>query len=230
MLHGISACNNEGHVLVVPQMLVTFCYSEFASTLQIMDTWIRQKGYPVLNLERTEDGDAYVVTQERFLTDPEAYDNVSRVSTRLHPIRVVNSPRSIRRPRSRPTTTSGRCRSPTSPRRRPRCRRSGCTWRTTAWRCERGRCCCRSYTVAKCCPLLSSSPIGSSWTKLNVDQLGYYRVNYPLDDWRAFVDLLMAAGGVQQELPFSVSDRAALINDAFRYEYAIRPGDSSRIF
>ena len=34
-----------------------------------MNTWTRQKGYPVLILTRT--GSNYTVTQERFLTDPE---------------------------------------------------------------------------------------------------------------------------------------------------------------
>ena len=40
-----------------------------SSTFQIMNTWTRQKGYPVLMLDRT--GSTYTVTQERFLTDPE---------------------------------------------------------------------------------------------------------------------------------------------------------------
>ena len=34
-----------------------------------MNTWTRQKGYPVLML--TKNGNTYTVTQERFLTDPE---------------------------------------------------------------------------------------------------------------------------------------------------------------
>ena len=34
-----------------------------------MNTWTRQKGYPVLTLDRN--GSTYTVTQERFLTDPE---------------------------------------------------------------------------------------------------------------------------------------------------------------
>ena len=36
-----------------------------------MNTWTRQKGYPVLTL--VKNGNEYVVTQERFLTDPDAY-------------------------------------------------------------------------------------------------------------------------------------------------------------
>ena len=34
-----------------------------------MNTWTRQKGYPVLTLNKN--GSTYTVTQERFLTDPE---------------------------------------------------------------------------------------------------------------------------------------------------------------
>ena len=37
-----------------------------------MNTWTVQKGYPVLNLSKN--GDKYVVTQERFLTDQSAVE------------------------------------------------------------------------------------------------------------------------------------------------------------
>ncbi|KZC09844.1 Glutamyl aminopeptidase [Dufourea novaeangliae] len=36
----------------------------------IMDTWTRQKGFPVVNVTKT--GNKYVLTQKRFLADPEA--------------------------------------------------------------------------------------------------------------------------------------------------------------
>ena len=36
-----------------------------------MNTWTRQKGYPFLTLVKS--GNSYTVTQERFLTDPDAY-------------------------------------------------------------------------------------------------------------------------------------------------------------
>ena len=38
-----------------------------------MDTWTRQKGYPVLTLSKP-DANTYQVTQERFLTDPSAQE------------------------------------------------------------------------------------------------------------------------------------------------------------
>lgn len=37
-----------------------------------MNTWTRQKGYPVLNL--IKDGNAYKIQQERFLSDQDAYN------------------------------------------------------------------------------------------------------------------------------------------------------------
>ena len=41
-----------------------------------MNTWTRQKGYPVLTLDRN--GSTYTVTQERFLTDPEVQYRVDK--------------------------------------------------------------------------------------------------------------------------------------------------------
>lgn len=43
-----------------------------------MDTWTRQKGYPLLTLSK-ESGQ-YKITQKRFLTDPDAYDNPNETS------------------------------------------------------------------------------------------------------------------------------------------------------
>ena len=52
---------------------------------------------------------------------------------------------------------------------------------------------------------------GATWTKLNPSMLGYYRVNYPAEDWDAFTSLLSS-----NPEALSASDRASLINDAFR--------------
>ena len=38
-----------------------------------MDTWTRQKGYPVLTMTKV-DPSTYQVTQQRFLTDPNAQE------------------------------------------------------------------------------------------------------------------------------------------------------------
>jgi aminopeptidase N len=43
-----------------------------------MDTWTRQMGYPVLNVIKSTKANTYVITQKRFLLDPEAvYENDS---------------------------------------------------------------------------------------------------------------------------------------------------------
>lgn len=57
----------------------------------------------------------------------------------------------------------------------------------------------------------SICPVGNEgWTKINVDQYGYYRVLYPDEDWLKFSKLL------QTDHEFlSSTDRTSLINDAF---------------
>ena len=46
--------------------------------------------------------------------------------------------------------------------------------------------------------------------KFNVDQKGYYRVNYPSSDWAAFAEALR-----DDPSSFTVSDRTSLLGDAF---------------
>lgn len=36
----------------------------------IMDTWTRQKGFPVVNVQKSDN--KYILTQKRFLADPDA--------------------------------------------------------------------------------------------------------------------------------------------------------------
>lgn len=55
------------------------------------------------------------------------------------------------------------------------------------------------------------APTGAdSWIKLNHNQVGYYRVNYPENIWQRFAELLV--GNVAA---FSIGDRTGLLNDAF---------------
>lgn len=43
---------------------------------EIMDTWTKQMGYPVINV--INEGTTYILTQKRFLIDPEAkYDETT---------------------------------------------------------------------------------------------------------------------------------------------------------
>lgn len=37
-----------------------------------MDTWTRQMGYPLLTITSGDKNNTYVITQKRFLIDPEA--------------------------------------------------------------------------------------------------------------------------------------------------------------
>lgn len=41
----------------------------------IMNTWTRQKGFPVINIRKS--GNSYVLTQKRFLADPDAKSDPS---------------------------------------------------------------------------------------------------------------------------------------------------------
>ena len=53
--------------------------------------------------------------------------------------------------------------------------------------------------------------------KFNVGQRGYYRVNYPHEDWEAFGQLLR-----DDPDALSTSDKTSLINDAFALAQADR--------
>ena len=45
-----------------------------------MSTWTRQKGYPVITLTKSADGQSYVASQQRFLIDPDAYSKTDTPS------------------------------------------------------------------------------------------------------------------------------------------------------
>jgi glutamyl aminopeptidase len=64
--------------------------SQSLDITKIMNTWTKQKGYPILTLTEDKKGDSssseegmhnsYSVTQQRFLSDPEAYKHVDEAS------------------------------------------------------------------------------------------------------------------------------------------------------
>ncbi|XP_067616962.1 glutamyl aminopeptidase-like [Eurosta solidaginis] len=58
--------------------------------------------------------------------------------------------------------------------------------------------------------LLINLSSASEWIKFNYDQIGYYRVNYPVALWNKLSDQLKTDPN-----KFSVSDRAGLLNDVF---------------
>ena len=39
-------------------------------------------------------------------------------------------------------------------------------------------------------PISSTVPAGTQWTKFNVGQSGYYRVQYPVAEWQKFGELM----------------------------------------
>uniref|UniRef100_A0A182K7Z1 glutamyl aminopeptidase n=1 Tax=Anopheles christyi TaxID=43041 RepID=A0A182K7Z1_9DIPT len=51
---------------------------------------------------------------------------------------------------------------------------------------------------------------GSNWIKINYRQIGYYRVNYPVEMWQQFGEALR-----NDEGSFTIGDRTGLLNDAF---------------
>lgn len=53
-------------------------------------------------------------------------------------------------------------------------------------------------------------PADHQWIKFNKDQIGYYRVNYPVEEWKKLSNALVS--NLNQ---FSISDRGHLLNDAF---------------
>ena len=53
-------------------------------------------------------------------------------------------------------------------------------------------------------------PANFKWLKLNVHQLGYYRVNYDSDIWEQLIQQL-----VDEPTRFDIADRANLLEDAF---------------
>uniref|UniRef100_A0A182N6L7 glutamyl aminopeptidase n=1 Tax=Anopheles dirus TaxID=7168 RepID=A0A182N6L7_9DIPT len=53
-------------------------------------------------------------------------------------------------------------------------------------------------------------PQGVSWIKLNYRQIGYYRVNYPVEMWKQFGEELR-----KNVKAFTIGDRTGLLNDAF---------------
>ncbi|KAG8439696.1 hypothetical protein GDO86_005752 [Hymenochirus boettgeri] len=62
----------------------------------------------------------------------------------------------------------------------------------------------------------------NNWVLGNIDQIGYFRVNYDVRNWRLLIDQLMRKSEV-----ISVSNRAGLIDDAFNLA---RAGYLTRIF
>ena len=159
---------------------------------KIMNSWTRQKGYPVLTLSKVKNTDdassstsvpghssCYRVTQERFLSDPEAYSLSDEPSPYEYKWEV-------------PVTYISSISDEVE----------------QAWLGQD-----QTYLDI---PILNDV----KWIKFNVNQSGYYRVNYPEEDWIAFGELLLdwaneSRNTFSKPCPLSTADRVSLINDAF---------------
>jgi len=134
----------------------------------IMDTWTRQMGYPVLQVERSGPS-SYRVRQRRYLTDSrlEGQGATSPYNYRWEvPITWTSS--------LAPNSTELK-------------------WLG------------REESMVEV-----SLPKKPDWVKFNVGQYGYYRVNYPPEDWATLAKLL-----VREPTALAPMDRASLLNDAF---------------
>ena len=58
-------------------------------------------------------------------------------------------------------------------------------------------------------------PADMTWFKANINGTGFYRVNYPNDNWRALIKTM-----TNDPNTFSALDRAQLIGDAFALSVA----------
>lgn len=60
-------------------------------------------------------------------------------------------------------------------------------------------------------------PESTNWIKINKNQVGFYRVNYEIDEWKKLSEALS-----KDLAPFSDADRAHLLNDAFSLAEAVQ--------
>ncbi|CAH2076272.1 unnamed protein product, partial [Iphiclides podalirius] len=156
----------------------------------IMDTWTKQMGYPILNVVRSEEPNTYIITQSRFLLDPDAVQkNDSQFNYRWFvPITYKTN----------------------------RKKHQNVLWFSD---------------TADSVKLKVEE--GEDLLKINNNQIGYYRVNYPIDIWQGLiqnlktkseqwgraVDYALIPSVQRRPLPSSgtvtISDRAHLLNDVF---------------
>ncbi|XP_046962150.1 glutamyl aminopeptidase [Vanessa cardui] len=135
--------------------------------MYIMDTWTRQMGYPLLTVTRGDKANTYVITQKRFLIDPEA---------------VVKQDSNYKYRWYVPVTYATK---------------QGAN-ENILWFPDNAD----SVTL--------TLEEGEDWLKINNNQVGYYRVNYPDDMWR---DLTEQLKNKTEQL--TISDRAHLLDDVF---------------
>lgn len=137
---------------------------------QLMRTWTEQMGYPVLNVQRSSET-AFTITQQRFLSNKDSYDEVAETSEFNYRWSVP------------------------------------ITYILDTFSTEEARSLIFNHTVAEVGVTVAADV---KWIKLNVHQVGYYRVNYEESIWNQIIQDL-----ITNPSNFDIADRAHLLNDAF---------------
>ncbi|XP_064072043.1 glutamyl aminopeptidase isoform X1 [Vanessa tameamea] len=135
--------------------------------MYIMDTWTRQMGFPLLIVTPGDETNTYVITQKRFLIDPEAV--VKQDSSNKYRWFVPVTYATKQGPKE-----------------------------NILWFPDN----VDSVTL--------TLEEGEDWLKINNNQVGYYRVNYPDDMWQGLTEQLK-----NKTEQFTISDRSHLLDDVF---------------
>lgn len=150
----------------------------------VMDTWTLQMGYPVIDVYRDEkDKETAIVTQERFTTD---------VKEEGEDVPVANANKKSKDEKEDSTPFNYKWEVPLT------------------YYFQHNRQKQRQWFHKGDKQIKISWNRMSGWLKLNSDQIGFYRVNYDEDNWKALADQLKKNHTVLSE-----ADRANLIDDAF---------------
>ncbi|XP_072747372.1 aminopeptidase A isoform X2 [Anoplolepis gracilipes] len=131
----------------------------------IMDTWTRQEGYPVINVQKV--GNTYILTQKRFLDDSDITFDLSKSDYKYRwtvPITYITNKNEI------PTLI---------------------------------------WFDKDADKVVIEVDQQTKWIKLNVNQVGYYRVNYE-EEWKTLEELLQ-----YHSTRLSIADRANLLDDLY---------------
>lgn len=137
-----------------------------------MDTWIKQKGFPVVNVRWA--GYKIFLTQSRFLSSPPIDDTAKPEDISPFGYKWI-IPITVRTSRNPPN-------------------KSSLYWFNGA-------------------DMSITFDVLPRWYKLNVNQTGFYRVNYDRQSWKSLIDLMWKRDYNQHVL--SPTDRANLLDDAF---------------
>ncbi|KPM02452.1 aminopeptidase-like protein 1 [Sarcoptes scabiei] len=159
-------------------------FSEVSDSLSInvsaiMDTWIFQKGYPLVTVRWSEDSQSLIVKQQPFISslDPDEFERLKYLFDNTEESKQLKQKWIV------PITLIS----------------NDAINRNVYW----------LETEQINIPLRK---ISNNWLKLNVNQSGFYRVNYEKVIWRELIRFLMTTKPDQHRL--SPSDRAGLIDDA----------------